>query len=228
MIERIAMHAPSFVLLLTIGLLVRHLNRSYYLKHKEDSKSIQWVHDNVKVLVVRRYVFRGVIIHPILEELIFRMPLIILFGELSLTAWVAIIISSIVFSITHLLNAERDERDNITFSTLMQRYKSGLLGSDNYTEEFLKIHNRLPVPKKSKGFVKNPTQVIAAIVAGLMAGYFGIKLQSIWVSVAIHALVNTSPIILIVLLPVVLWIIDPLWPVWWRIQSEWRKFTRKR
>ncbi len=122
------------------------------------------------------------ILCPTFEELVFRAPLIIAFGALSPSAWYGIIVSSILFSLCHW-----DFRKKISPSDISDAFRS-----DNHEKKLERL-----LKERGIGIIwRHIIHCVLALSAGVLMGYYGIKYQSIWVSVGIHAVLNlVAPIV---------------------------------
>jgi membrane protease YdiL (CAAX protease family) len=131
---------------------------------------------------------------PTSEELIYRGPIIILSGYLPEYKWLLIIISAIVFGIMHWYGAK------ISLHEIQQNEPSDGYETDNLKE----ISKTISDQKNKKTYILKSAQVVSATIGGVLMGYYGIKYQTIWVSVLIHFSWNLFLLVLANLLQVVL------------------------
>lgn len=132
---------------------------------------------------------------PTAEELVFRAPLIIAFGALSPSAWIGILASSVVFGAVHWFGKK------INILEILSKKESGGIKSDDFEAEVAKIE----ASEAKRIHVQRILHVLTTILLGILSGYYGIKYQSIWVSVGIHSLWNfVMPIIFALIIAIVL------------------------
>jgi len=117
---------------------------------------------------------------PAVEELIFRAPLIIAFSTMSSFAWYGVLTSSCLFALVHWFGKK------IWMPEILLARENGDYKSDDLKAET----ERLRKEEGKEILVKRVLHVILTLPLGILAGYYGIKYQSVWVSVGIHSLWN--------------------------------------
>lgn len=145
-------------------------------KLKEKIKNSEWVIKNRLKLSLIVGIPMEYVVVPFVEELIFRAPIIILFQIINSSAWIGIVLSGVVFGLTHYFKA------HIYFWDIEKKLKAGI-NIEEASVEFSKLNTGMI--KSRKGI-----SVIATGILGIICGYFGIKHQSILLSVGIHAAWN--------------------------------------
>ena len=201
MIGRIIHFLPSICVLLSIFALT-----CLYLKIigrlKKDLQNIEWVRRN-KLKAVALVGFPIIYLWaPLLEELIFRAPIVVLFGSISNYAWIGISISSALFAAIHCIGIGED----IYFIAGLEEIEdidSALRVEDLEKKPLAISRNEI----KKRRLIK----VASTFILGMLAGYFGVKYQSLYVCVGIHIIWNlVMPIILQVLLVLIYLFIERL------------------
>lgn len=127
------------------------------------------------------------IVIPIEEELVFRLPIIIIFSAISFGAWIGIFISAACFAIEHFAKFVRVP--SLFFA---------LEKSEHTGYETIRLNTT----------TKQIIRIILVFSSGILIGYYGIENQSILVSVGIHMAWN----IVVMIFPFVLWFF--LFPVY--------------
>lgn len=179
---------------LTIGLSILALY--IYLKiinrwlKKQPYDNIEWLKKNQVKLYFLAGMPMTIICTPMLEEFFFRLPLIVLFNDVSGGAWLGIFVSAILFGAIHYLNPK-------SFYVSQQILDAGKnKGIDAKCGDVAK---EVIAKEKKTIMVAQIAQVIATFFFGLLSGYFGIKYQSLYVSVGLHAAWNLfMPFILVI------------------------------
>ncbi len=174
------MFFPSiFILTIISGILLIYLK---YQKKQFGKKlhSIKWLKKERKKVIWTLSAPEYCILAPAREEVIFRAPLIIIFSEISSNAWYGIFISSIIFSLMHWAGEKVSLSDIISSKT----------DNTKIAKLFFLKRNR------KKIFLRKIIHVLCTFPLGILAGYYGIKHQSIWVAFAIHSIWNTNVILL--------------------------------
>jgi membrane protease YdiL (CAAX protease family) len=178
--ERLYIFLQSIIVLVSIAVMVRAYLFYVSAKYKKRTKSVAWCKANmlkVIFLISAPYVY---IFGPVLEELIFRAPLVVLFSSLTDLVWIWIIISSILSALLHWKGKK------VTLTEIFEADMRGETESDDVTLE----EKRLFRQKGKKIILEKIFQVIVTFLLGVLSGYFGIKYQSIWLCVGIHAAWN--------------------------------------
>lgn len=118
---------------------------------------------------------------PAIEELIFRAPLIIAFGAMSSVAWYGVFASSTLFALMHWFGKK------IWLLEILSARKNDDHKSDDVVAEIERLHREAG---KKRILVKKVLHVVFTLPLGILAGYYGIKYQSIWVAFGIHLVWN--------------------------------------
>lgn len=185
--ERIYVFLPSILIIACIaGVTLLYLK--LIVKRFGDSfKSVEW-HEKNKQKVA--WVVGAPFINiwaPAVEELIFRAPLVIAFSAMSSFAWYGILSSSALFALTHWVGKK------IWIPEILSARENGEHKFDDLKTEV----NRLHQEAGKKIIVRKVLHVILTLFLGILAGYYGIKYQSIWVSFGIHSAWNLiMPVVL--------------------------------
>jgi membrane protease YdiL (CAAX protease family) len=153
---------------------------------------------------------------PAVEELIFRAPLIIAFSAISSVAWYGIFASSGLFALVHWFGKK------IWIFDIFSARENGEHKSDNVVDEV----NRLHTEKGKMVVVRKVLHVVLTLPLGILAGYYGIKYQSVWVAFGIHSAWNLiMPAVLPILMLLVMFTflgITSLWgKVRWNRKRSW-------
>lgn len=117
---------------------------------------------------------------PAAEELIFRAPLIITFSAMSSAAWYGVFASSGLFALSHWFGKK------IWMPEILSTKENGNHKSDDVVAEM----NRLHTEEGKIIIVRKVLHVIFTLPLGILAGYYGIKYQSVWVAFGIHSVWN--------------------------------------
>ena len=151
---------------------------------------------------------------PAVEELIFRAPLIIAFGAMSSVAWYGVFVSSGLFALSHWFGKK------IWMPEILSARENGDHKSDDVVAEVDRLHQKAG----RRILVQKVLHVVLTFPLGILAGYYGIKYQSIWVSFGIHSAWNLiMPFVLplFVLLGMLAFLgISSLWD---RMRWKWRR-----
>ena len=178
--ERLLQFLPSLLILGLIALISIVYLRFILKKWKTKLQSIAWCRENSKKNFWRISVPLLYIHAPVYEELIFRAPLVLLFDHVSESAWLGIFISALLFGASHWWGFK------IIPQGLYAKPNVGEETSDNYLEEA----KRLQDENKKTVLIQRVIQVCLTFGLGLLAGYYSIVYQSIWVAFGIHSLWN--------------------------------------
>lgn len=156
-------------------------------------KSISWLNQNKLKLFFLAGAPTSFIYAPTLEELIFRAPLIVAFDRMSANAWIGIAISAAAFGLIHL-----NSPMVYTFlaSDLDGQRERGTLSTDDIETEMARIKEE----KASKVRVFLWIKVAVMALVGVPLAYYGIRYQSLWVSVGLHAAVNIFSMLILPIL----------------------------
>lgn len=194
--DRILMFLPSVIVITIIAGITFLYLRWIVKRYKDNFKNVEWVIENKWKLVLLIGTPQQNILAPTAEELLFRAPIIIAFGAISGSAWKWIIVSAVIFSLIHWFG-KKIKIDDI----ILHRMKGENFSNDMETEV-----NRLSQNKKEVR-IRKVLNVILTLPLGILAGYYGILYQSIWVSVGVHALWNLVMPIIMPLIVIIIWII---------------------
>lgn len=187
MTDRIMQFLPSISIITSMAVFTFVYLKVVIKKIGPAWKSVEWHSKNEwKVIwlvgIPAMYVWA-----PTAEELIFRAPLIMAFETISSSAWVGILASSVVFGAIHWFGKK------ISILEIISEKKSGNTKTDNLDSEL----SELETTQAKRVRIQRILHVFTTIPLGILSGYYGIKYQSIWVSVGIHATWNiVIPIIL--------------------------------
>lgn len=182
--ERWELFAPGIfsaaILALATLLYVRWVVKKIGL---QNLNSAQWVKDNLFKVSLLVGTPVGNVLAPTAEELLFRAPIIVMFPDLGGFAWMGILISAGIFSLLHI-----KEKNLGIFEVLNAKN-----GDDSLIEKENQVEKGLDRAERRLRIV---FRLAATFILGIIAGYFGIKHQSLWLSIGIHSLWNlTMPLL---------------------------------
>ncbi len=219
--ERIYTFFPSVITIACIAG-ATHLYLKWIVKYYGDNfKSVAWLQQNQTRVIWTVGRPLAIVYGPMVEELIFRAPLIIAFSALSATAWYGIYASSAVFALIHWRGKK------IFVDAVINAREEGTQQSDDVLKEV----DRLSEENKRRVLISKISQVLFTFVLGVLAAYYGIKYQSIWIAVGIHAVWNLFVPLVIALIVIPLQIIIAIVIVaYMSIADEirWRRRRRRR
>lgn len=230
--DRISLFLPNLGIIAAIALLSTLVLRWIDKKYGKDLNSVSWVAKNWKGVIRPVALFIILIYAPFREELIFRAILVIIFPEVTRNAWYAILISAAVFAAWHVPNTRY-----LGGGGWLKKYKEGTLESDDLEAESSKLRkeNLEEFPKGTLPILRVLTFVYPFSI-GIVAGYFGIKYQSLWIPVLVHFLVNLLGPLMVIGTSLLLMLVvatfflakDRLWYVsyLWRNKRRMRKLKR--
>lgn len=181
----------------------------------DNFKSVEWQKNN-RMKVFWTLSIPLTVLSPAVDELIFRVPLIIAFGAISSVAWYGVFASSGLFALSHWFGKK------IRMSEIIYAKENGNHKSDDVVAEINRLHT-----KEGKIIMaRRVLHVVLALPLGILTGYYGIKYQSVWVAFGIHFVWNfVIPVvvpILIFLGALVFFGISSLWDgVVWRRRRSW-------
>lgn len=178
--ERILLFLPSILIIGGIAIVTFLYLKLMIRKFGDNLKSIDWVEQNKLRVSLLLSSPNAYILAPTWEELVFRAPIIIMFSELSQSAWYGILVSSILFSVLHWRG------NKITLFEILDAKELGENKSDNLKDE----SERLRQEKKKRVKLRKALHVLLTFPTGIMLAYCGIKYQSIWMTVGLHSLWN--------------------------------------
>lgn len=178
--ERIYVFLPSVLILACIAGATL-----FYLKwitkyFGNNFKSVEWHEKNKWKVVWTVGAPLTNVWGPAVEELIFRAPLIIAFSAVSSVAWYGIFASSGLFAFIHWLGKK------ILMPDILSARENGNHKSDDVVTEM----NRLHQEEGKMIMVRKVLHIVFTLPLGILAGYYGIKYQSIWVAFGIHSIWN--------------------------------------
>lgn len=176
--ERLQQFTLSILIVTSIGIIaITHAENSLNALIKA-GKTVGDIQDTqTKVGFLKNIIFPTVVVYaPTIEEVMFRLPLILAFSTINRQSLHVIVISGLLFGLHHITNPGstfRELPDDLPLSAIKNRENDEKIGFRNYY------------------------QVVMTSILGILAGYFSVKFQSIWVAVAIHVLWNTLGIVTI-------------------------------
>jgi membrane protease YdiL (CAAX protease family) len=145
-------------------------------KGREKFNDVDWCRQNKWKLVFFCAVPMIGAIAPVIEETLFRAPLIILFSALMPAAWATIVLSSLLFSVLHVGG--------------LPPYLLGQKVFENEKSAGKKVAEATEgAGAENRGMVigYRITRTIFAFSLGLVAGWLGVKYQSIYPCLIVHA-----------------------------------------
>jgi len=169
----------------------------------EKFNDVGWVRKNKWKIIFFLSFPVVVIVGPVLEETIFRAPLIIFFGSLTPMAWVGVIVSSLLFALSHAYNLP-----SLLLSEKIFRDKGV-----NESEKVAQVVENIKKENKSEIKAYRIVLIIVTFVLGMVAGWLGVKYQSIYPCLILHVGWNLCSILgiqAILLLLVVMCVVGPL------------------
>lgn len=179
-LERISVFLPSTAAIATIAAVAGYYAKHTLWKYGENLTSVEWLKENQRTVTLK-YGFPMIYIWaPTTEELIFRAPLIIGFSALTSFAWYGIVISSALFAAIHWSG------NKLNILDLNERDSNGNPTPDDIKEAL----DGLARERRNHVLIRRVAQVFLTFWLGILAGYFGILYQSMWVAVGIHVAWN--------------------------------------
>ncbi|MDP3696645.1 MAG: CPBP family intramembrane metalloprotease [Candidatus Taylorbacteria bacterium] len=183
-------------------------------RYRENLKSIEWLKENEWKVIWLIGTPACNIWAPTAEELIFRAPLIVAFGNISGNAWWGILASSIAFAFIHYFGKK------INFLEVLLAKENSETKNDDLQTTISDIEKAQAQQMKTRRLL----HIVATLPLGILAGYYGIKYQSIWVSVGIHSVWNLlMPTILPFLVLLVMLAFFGITEVWDRFRWRYRR-----
>ncbi len=223
--ERILQELPSFALLAVIAFALKFYFKRFDKRFEKQLKSIRWQIENKTKVSWFYSTPRTLLYAPTCEELLYRVPLLILFSELSVFAWIGIVISSFAFGLEHYKGTK------ITFSEILLARSFRRIEID----DDLKVSSNELSRKLGWRLIsaRKWSHVLFATVWGLLLGYLAVKFQSIWICVFAHFLANFAGPVMYAIAESI-WILIcsfTLWPlqqhIIWPIQKK-RRIKKER
>lgn len=175
--ERIYAFLPSVLIIACIAG-TAFLYLKWVVKRFGDNlKSVEWHRKNQGKVAWTVGTPMICVFGPAVEELIFRAPLIIAFGSMSSSAaWYGVFASSGLFALSHWFGKK------IWMPEILSAKENGDHESDDVEEEINRLHQ-----ENEKGImVRRVLHVVLTLPLGVLAGYYGIRYQSVWVAFGIH------------------------------------------
>jgi len=109
-VERIYIFLPSILALACIAGIAFLYLKWIARRLGDNFTNEEWREKNVAKILLTVGAPTYYVFAPAVEELIFRAPLIILFGAMTSFAWYGILISSVLFALMHLLSQEERKK----------------------------------------------------------------------------------------------------------------------
>ena len=199
MVERFMGLLPSIVVLCIIAvsfsIFLRIIESRWFGKESQKDNTVwlyQWAKSNKKKGLLLYCLPALSISTPSREELIFRAPLLVFFGTVSGLAWLGIIASAIVFSLMHFISPAN--KSILKTTRIIERECLGEEldpeGDENEEEDKKKTIRKVKMIRGVNSFI-----------FGVLIGYLGVRYQSLWLCVGIHAGWNlVVPIVLPILI----------------------------
>ena len=210
--ERIYAFLPSVLIIAVIGG-ATFLYLKWVVKRFGDNfKSVEWHKQNQWKVTWTVGTPLINVWAPAVEELIFRAPLIIAFSAISSVAWYGVFASSGLFALLHWFGKK------IWIPEILSAKENGNHKSDDMEAEI----NRLHMEEGKMIMVYKVLHVVFALPVGILAGYYGIKYQSVWVAFGIHSVWNLiMPTVLLILMLLGVLAFNGISSLWDRIR--WRR-----
>ncbi len=147
---------------------------------EDNLDSLKWLMLNMRKYYRWNWLPLALVLAPASEELLFRAPIVFLFEDLSPLAWYGVLASGLVFGLTHWSG------NKISLNLLVKEWQADRHTSDSVSKELKRLaEERLKAVLALRTF-----HVLTASALGVVAGYYGILCQSLFVSVGIHAVSN--------------------------------------
>ncbi|PIT88345.1 MAG: hypothetical protein COU29_00950 [Candidatus Magasanikbacteria bacterium CG10_big_fil_rev_8_21_14_0_10_36_32] len=127
MLERFIEFLPPFLILIVIiifAALVRAAANKLYSKKCGNAK---WFYKNFFKMYWLNDGMEACVIGPTGEEMVFRLPIIFFFSELTVVAGIAIIISSVIFSGLHWYNFKDEKKIIYKFALMIPMLLFGII-----------------------------------------------------------------------------------------------------
>lgn len=178
--ERIYAFLPSVLIIACIAGATLLYMKWVIKRFGDNFKSVEWNKKNQWKVVWTVGTPLTNVWAPAVEELIFRAPLIIAFGAMSSVAWYGVFASSGLFALSHWFGKK------IWMPDILSAKENGNHKSDDVVAEV----NRLHTEEGKMIMVRKVLHVVFTLPLGILAGYYGIKYQSVWVAFGIHSVWN--------------------------------------
>lgn len=175
--DRIHELTPTILLALVLGGVVFIYVRLISNRYRDRMKSLEYAKTN-KLKMALLIGFPTLLLYaPLTEEIIFRAPLILLFSHISDSAWLGISVSALLFGSAHWSGQKFDLTD------IPESRANGEAITDDLKTELELVEKSRPRMVLAKKIL----HVIITTLLGLVFGYYGIKHQSLWLCIALHA-----------------------------------------
>lgn len=217
--ERLAEFTPAILLMLFIAVatmaFTKYLTKKVWANkyksvawHAENKTKVKWI-----IGVLMPYVWA-----PTAEELVFRVALVVIFPTMTSTAWIWIIVMSILFGAVHWFGK------HVPISALIEAREKGEHKSDVVKEETLRIYNQ----RKTFFHSIKAIHTILPTICGAFIAYMGITHQSIWLMSGLHLAWNLlAPVVVILIFTLGLAIFVGLGMLWDTIKPAKKKPVRR-
>lgn len=214
--ERIYAFLPSVLVIACIAGATLLYMKWAIKRFGDNFKSVEWHKKNKWKVILSVGTPLTNVWAPAVEELIFRAPLIIAFSAMSSVAWYGVFASSVLFALTHWFGKK------IWMPEILSARENGDHKSDDVVAEIDRLHQEAG----RRILVQKVLHVVLTLPLGILAGYYGIKYQSVWVSFGIHSvwnLIMPAVLPLFMLLGVLAFLrISTLWNrAKWRRRGSW-------
>ncbi|MEK7452739.1 MAG: CPBP family intramembrane glutamic endopeptidase [Patescibacteria group bacterium] len=214
--ERIYAFLPSVLVIACIAGATLLYMKWVIKRFGDNFKSVEWHKKNQWKVVWTVSTPLTNVWAPAVEELIFRAPLIIAFSAMSSVAWYGVFASSGLFALTHWFGKK------IWIPEILSARENGDHKSDDVMAEVDRLHQEAG----KRILVQKVFHVVFTLPLGILAGYYGIKYQSVWVAFGIHSVWN---LVMPAVLPILMFLgvlafvgISSLWDrVRWRRRRSW-------
>ena len=199
MFARIHLFALQILLIEAVAVTTLIYLEEVSRRFKRELNSLDWAEKNRWKLSLLIGLPLEWIWAPFGEELFFRAPLIVAFPALSRNAWIAILVSAALFATLHWFNLP------VLGGEIFEARKNGVVSDDPKEATSTLLKEKTVSDTKIPRVAMRIAKVVATFPMGVIAGYFGIKLQSVWAAVGIHFLANTLlPLVLMALTFIIL------------------------
>lgn len=175
--ERIYAFLPSILVIACIAVATLLYMKWVIKRFGDNFKSVNWHKKNQWKVIWTISTPLTNVWAPAVEELIFRAPLIIAFAAMSSFAWYGVFASSGLFALSHWFGKK----------ILMPEILSARENDNHKTDDLVAEVNRLRAEKGKMIMVRKVLHVFFSLILGILAGYYGIKYQSVWVAFGIHS-----------------------------------------
>jgi len=215
-VERMYVFLPSVLIIACIAGVAFLCAKLFIKRFGDNFKSVEWHEKNqwrvawtVSTPLINVWA-------PAVEEIIFRAPLIIAFSAISSFAWYGIFASSGLFALIHWFGKK------IWMPEILSAREKDNQASDDVVAEV----NRLHTEKGKTIIIRKVFHVVFAFPLAILAGYYGIKYQSVWVAFSIHLVWNLfMPIVSMLFTLLVMFVVlgaSSLWDrVRWKRRGLW-------